>query len=714
MRCAGHRARRSLALALLLAVGIPVLGASPATAASTFTVNGTADLPDATLNGVCAAAGGACTLRAAVQEANNTTGATIVVPAGAYLLASGSNDTKGDLDLRRPMTITGAAKQPGAAATTINAGGTERVVEVFGTGTTISGVVLTNGVSNSSGSPGGAIRVNSGAALTLVDSSVTSSQSNDGGGIANGGTLTVERSTVSGNTASSKGGGIYSTGPLTVRNSTISGNNAKFGGGLRTGAASTITAVTITGNNGSNDGGGIERGGGTTTLRMTVVAGNTSPMGPDCVGPLTLALANHIGNTASCSTSGPAPTTGNAELGALADNTGPTRTHLPASTSPLLNKVTPANCGVAGGVDQRGVTRPSGTGCDIGAVELVPAVLTVDVALDAAPDTIGAGIGTLPVENIPPDLLVDVTRVDSDLGASGLSRFGLSRFGLSRFPMEDSGLSRFGLSRFGLSRFGLSRFGLSRFLLSDVPVDGSWEAVLAPEYAPNPVPPLTVLTLADVIEFQSVQALTLGQIDLGATGLGEIPVVDFAFDGLDLERIPPTDDPALQDPTHDLDDERLAAWCVLLGTEACQRSGVDPDPTDTIPPNPATSDATMMTVSINSASLDSTGLSRFGLSRFGLSRFGLSRFAVFDAGLSRFVIEDMVLADIELADLDLDAIDIDPAGLSRFGLSRFGLSRFGDSLNTIVDCTKVDCNDPDATLGDAVDAGALRSATSAP
>ncbi len=98
---------------------------------------------------------------------------------------------------------------------------------------------------------------------------------------------------------------------------------------------------------------------------------------------------------------------------------------------------------------------------------------------------------------------------------------------------------------------------------------------------------------------------------------------------------------------------------------------------------------------------------RFGLSRFGLSRFGLSRFAVWDAGLSRFVIEDMVLADIELADLDLDAIDIDPAGLSRFGLSRFGLSRFGDSLDTIVDCTKVDCNDPDATLGDAVDAGAL-------
>jgi hypothetical protein len=392
-------------------------------------------------------------------------------------------------------------------------------------------------------------------------------------------------------------------------------------------------------------------------------------------------------------------------LGALADNGGPTRTHLPATNSPLIDKVTTANCGVAGGVDQRGVARPAGPACDIGAVELPR--LSIDVSLDASPDPIGAGLATLPVENIPPDLLVDVSQLNSNLGSTGLSRFGLSRFGLSRFPMEDSGLSRFGLSRFGLSRFGLSRFGLSRFNLSDVPVEGGWEAVLAPEYAPDPVPPLQVLTLADVIEFPSVQALTLGQINLGATGLGEIPVMDFAFDGLDLERIPPTDDPALQDPTHDLDDERLAAWCDLLGDEACQRSGVDPDPTDAIAPDPATSDATMLTVSINSASLDSTGLSRFGLSRFGLSRFGLSRFAVWDTGLSRFVIEDMVLADVKMADLDLDAIDIDPAGLSRFGLSRFGLSRFGDSLDTIVDCSKVNCNDPDATLGDAADAGAL-------
>ena len=55
-------------------------------------------------------------------------------------------------------------------------------------------------------------------------------------------------------------------------------------------------------------------------------------------------------------------------LGALANNGGPTQTLLPLAGSPLLDAIPPASCGAA--VDQRGITRPQGTGCDIGAVEV--------------------------------------------------------------------------------------------------------------------------------------------------------------------------------------------------------------------------------------------------------------------------------------------------------------------------------------------------------
>jgi hypothetical protein len=69
------------------------------------------------------------------------------------------------------------------------------------------------------------------------------------------------------------------------------------------------------------------------------------------------------------------------QLGALAANGGPTLTMLPASTSPLLDAIPVGACaGPEPGVDddQRGIARPQGTGCDVGAVEVevvIPVVI---------------------------------------------------------------------------------------------------------------------------------------------------------------------------------------------------------------------------------------------------------------------------------------------------------------------------------------------------
>jgi predicted outer membrane repeat protein len=66
-------------------------------------------------------------------------------------------------------------------------------------------------------------------------------------------------------------------------------------------------------------------------------------------------------------------------VGALANNGGPTQTLLPLTGSPLIDAIAAAACqaGPAAGVttDQRGITRPQGVGCDIGAVEVVPALV---------------------------------------------------------------------------------------------------------------------------------------------------------------------------------------------------------------------------------------------------------------------------------------------------------------------------------------------------
>ena len=56
-------------------------------------------------------------------------------------------------------------------------------------------------------------------------------------------------------------------------------------------------------------------------------------------------------------------------LGPLANNGGPTLTHLPLPDSPSIDFGSDADCPTT---DQRGVVRPQGAACDVGAVERQP------------------------------------------------------------------------------------------------------------------------------------------------------------------------------------------------------------------------------------------------------------------------------------------------------------------------------------------------------
>jgi hypothetical protein len=61
---------------------------------------------------------------------------------------------------------------------------------------------------------------------------------------------------------------------------------------------------------------------------------------------------------------------GDPHLGELTDNGGPTATRLPQATSPLVDAIPIGSCSAVVTTDQRGGARPTGGGCDIGAVEV--------------------------------------------------------------------------------------------------------------------------------------------------------------------------------------------------------------------------------------------------------------------------------------------------------------------------------------------------------
>lgn len=194
-----------------------------------------------------------------------------------------------------------------------------------------------------------------------------------GGGIYNNdGSLHVRASTFSGNSATHSGGGIHSSYWTTVSNSTFYGNSAGYAGGgiCNWGSLGAWTALTVTNStlsdNSSLRGGGIYNDfSNSLRLENTIVANSLT--GSNCSGPIT-GDGNLSYPDASCPGSNADPM-----LGPLRDNGGPTHTMEPGLASPAIDAGNDAVCQTdpVGGHDQRGVVRPVGLHCDIGAVEVV-------------------------------------------------------------------------------------------------------------------------------------------------------------------------------------------------------------------------------------------------------------------------------------------------------------------------------------------------------
>jgi hypothetical protein len=257
--------------ALLLALGQGV------GAAATITV---------TTNNPNIAADGQCSLIEAIVNANNDaaihadcpagSGAdTIVLPANADVTLSNVYVTlySGTRSVGLPL-ITSRITIEGNGATIARRGNAPdfALMSVRSAGDlTIHNATLSGGSSrNGSG-------VSNGGTLSIQNSTISG---NTGSSVANGGTLTIENSTISNNTSNFGGSGIVSGGTLTIKNSTISDNTSNFsGGGVFNGGTLTIENSTISNNRAKRAGGGLFNYGGRLTITNSTISGNIANQG---------------------------------------------------------------------------------------------------------------------------------------------------------------------------------------------------------------------------------------------------------------------------------------------------------------------------------------------------------------------------------------------------------------------------------------------------
>jgi hypothetical protein len=183
----------------------------------------------------------------------------------------------------------------------------------------------------------------------------------DNGGIALGtgyGKVVVEDSTVSG---SARAVSIF-WGDAEISRSTLVGNDL---GVLSDTSVAVVTASTLV-----NDVELNTRYDGFVDVDGSILGG------PVCTDTPSDGEITSFGWNVAADTSCGLTATGDQQgvdplLGALGDNGGPTPTVLPAAGSPARDAIAPGTAGLCtvGLTDQRGVTRPQGPSCDVGAVE---------------------------------------------------------------------------------------------------------------------------------------------------------------------------------------------------------------------------------------------------------------------------------------------------------------------------------------------------------
>jgi hypothetical protein len=219
---------------------------------------------------------GAGTLRAALALAgnNNTINFALSFPALVTL-------TTGELLVTNNVTISG----PGAANLTISGGNAGRVFHVGTSNTvTISGLTIADGLVTAGGVGAGIYLEN--ANLSLVSCVIQNNHATGGSTALGAGIYTtqsqlnVSRSAIDSNVGSGNGGGIYNVGStVTIDRSTISGNSGLNGGGLFSASGAIKLTNCLLSANTATHGGGVANVGALAAATQTIInctfSGNT-------------------------------------------------------------------------------------------------------------------------------------------------------------------------------------------------------------------------------------------------------------------------------------------------------------------------------------------------------------------------------------------------------------------------------------------------------
>jgi CSLREA domain-containing protein len=381
-------------------VALMGLGLAACQVPTHYVVNSNADVDDVNPgDGLCQTPTGDCTLRAALDEANAALGAPVTIELAGGTTYQASDRTLG-VGGNATIEGHGATLVPGSAGffwvsssghlvlsdAVINGGASENgagmAVQTWGS-TSLNGVEITQVGSNAGDTS--AIWQADGF-LALLHTNVDGNYPGNGATVlVQGGTTVIADSAVTRNTQPLYGNGTdlrEEGGDVTILDSTVGEQTGTmylvicnpncapqplpFSGDaiVQSGGTMTLERSTV-----SNSDRGIANGGDVTMSGTAVVGNNTS-----CTSAVVSSGYNADDRGTCLSTPQPTDHIGGSAL--LVNSTAGTPIFdIPAAGSSMVDAIpqdTSGLCDATTPTDQRGATRPTGAGCDIGAIERQP------------------------------------------------------------------------------------------------------------------------------------------------------------------------------------------------------------------------------------------------------------------------------------------------------------------------------------------------------
>lgn len=316
------------------------------------------------------------------------------------------------IDVTSEILISNSVVVNGGGTITLDGNNNSRIFHIQDSGTLeLHNITLTGGFAKHAS--GGAI-LNDGGSLTINHSLISGNGADGGGGLKSTGPLHIIDSTFTQNTGYHEGGAILiSGGVVTIEKSLFQENRSSWGGAIsndQNGGNISIINSTFSGNTvgfvGGYFAGGAVSNESLTTITASTFAGNATTAGEGNNGADAilnmgwghLFLYNSIvvdpANASLCDGSfdgtdgvlagdgscGANIVTTDPVIEPLADNGGPTLTHALLRDAAAVNRGVNERCPAT---DQRGVTRPVGPHCDLGAYELAsspPVIENIEAA----------------------------------------------------------------------------------------------------------------------------------------------------------------------------------------------------------------------------------------------------------------------------------------------------------------------------------------------